>query len=46
LRPSTLSLCDEVIVLEDGGIAERGAPETLAAAGGAYSRLMKGVAHA
>jgi ABC-type bacteriocin/lantibiotic exporter with double-glycine peptidase domain len=46
LRPSTLALCDEIIVLEDGQIAERGAPNSLMAAGAAYQRLMRSVTHA
>jgi ABC-type bacteriocin/lantibiotic exporter with double-glycine peptidase domain len=41
LRPSTLASCDEVIVLEDGAVVERGVPEELAAMDGAYVRLLR-----
>jgi ABC-type bacteriocin/lantibiotic exporter with double-glycine peptidase domain len=46
LRPSTLALCDEMIVIENGVVAERGVPETLAAGSGAYSRLIRSAPHA
>ena len=39
LRPSSLALCDEVLVLENGSVAERGAPETLSGTDGAFARL-------
>jgi ABC-type bacteriocin/lantibiotic exporter with double-glycine peptidase domain len=41
LRPSTLASCDEVIVLEEGAVVERGRPEELASMEGAYLRLLR-----
>ncbi len=38
-RPSTISLADEVVVLDHGQIEERGAHEDLMAAGGLYAHL-------
>jgi ATP-binding cassette subfamily B protein len=38
-RPSTISLADEVVVLEHGQIEERGAHEDLMAAGGLYAHM-------
>ena len=38
-RPSTISLADEVVVLDHGRIEERGAHEDLMAAGGLYAHM-------
>lgn len=38
-RISALQDCDEIIVLENGRVAERGSHEQLTAAGGLYSRI-------
>ena len=38
-RPSTISLADEVVVLDHGQIEERGAHEDLMAAGGLYAHM-------
>lgn len=40
-RPGTLRDCDEILVLEQGRVAERGSPEVLLAAGGLYAELMR-----
>ena len=41
LRPSTLSLCAEVLVLENGAIVERGTPDSLLMCDSAFARLMR-----
>ena len=38
-RITTLSRADQIIVLEDGRITERGTPEELKSAGGIYQRI-------
>ena len=38
-RPSTISLADEVVVLDHGRIVERGAHDELMAAGGTYAQM-------
>jgi ATP-binding cassette subfamily B protein len=38
-RPSTISLADEVVVLDHGRIAERGTHDALMAGGGAYAQM-------
>ena len=38
-RPSTISLAEEVVVLDQGQIVERGAHEELMAAGGVYAHM-------
>ncbi|MBQ5566550.1 MAG: ABC transporter ATP-binding protein, partial [Oscillospiraceae bacterium] len=38
-RITTLSRADQVIVLEDGRITERGTPEELKTAGGIYQKI-------
>jgi subfamily B ATP-binding cassette protein MsbA len=43
-RLSTIREADRLIVLEDGRIAEHGTWDTLATAGGAFERLVKGLA--
>ena len=40
-RLRTLELADHVVVLEAGRVVEQGRPEQLAAAGGAYARLLR-----
>ena len=41
LRPATLSLCAEVLVLENGTIVERGTPDSLLTPDSAFARLMR-----
>lgn len=41
-RPRLLALVNEVAVLDQGRVIERGAPDTLAKAGGAFARLFPG----
>jgi ATP-binding cassette subfamily B protein len=41
-RPSTISLADEVVVLEDGVVAERGAPDELASRSALYRAIVEG----
>lgn len=43
LRPSSLALCDEVLVCAHGSIVERGVPESLQRLGGEFAHLMQTV---
>jgi ATP-binding cassette subfamily B protein len=40
-RISTIKHCDEIIVLENGSIAERGSHQTLIAQGGIYASMYR-----
>ncbi len=40
-RPSTIRLVDKIIVIDEGRVAEAGAPDALVAAGGIYSRMLE-----
>jgi ABC-type multidrug transport system fused ATPase/permease subunit len=40
-RLRTLELADRVVVLEAGRVVEQGTPQQLAAAGGAFARLLR-----
>jgi len=45
-RPRLLALVNEVAVMDQGRVIERGAPDALAKAGGAFARLFPGwIAH-